>query len=321
MKRIKVLTTGGTIAMTFDEETKGVKPKDPQILQQNLAYFTSFAEIEMEHIFNLPSPHITPNEMYILAKRIEEVLNQPETDGVVVTHGTDILEETAYYLHLTVPNEKPIVVTGAMRSLDELGADGPYNLRNAIRVAAHPRAGKMGTLVVFNDDIHSAEAVTKAHTSNVATFQSPGTGPLGLITKDEILFYRTPERPHTFPLVKPDKQVILLKAVSGMDDSLIHWAIDRKVDGIVIEAFGQGNLPPMMVPGIQRAISQNIPVVLVSRCYYGFVQDTYSYEGGGKQLKEMGVIFASGLNGQKARLHLMAALQVTNDITKLQQYF
>ncbi|MBA4495627.1 asparaginase [Paenactinomyces guangxiensis] len=321
MKKIIVITTGGTIAMSENKDSQGVKPRDPKILESTLPMLSHYGDVHMEHLFNMPSPHITPHEMYRIAKEAQQYLDQPEVAGVVVTHGTDTLEETAYFLDLVINSKKPVVVTGAMRSLNELGADGPYNLVNAVRVAGDERAADFGTLVVFNDEIHPAKTVTKTHTSNVATFQSPALGPIGLITKKEIIFHRTLHREKLLPLHSPVHQVVLIKAAAGMDSSLIEWTIEKKVDGLVIEAFGQGNLPPAMLPGIQKALDRQIPIVLVSRCYNGVVQDTYEYEGGGKQLKEMGLIFSNGINGQKARIKLMLALQKSCDPRQLQSYF
>jgi L-asparaginase len=233
-----VITTGGTIAMSQNEESEGIKPQDPKALSQTLPLLNQFAEVEMEHLFNMPSPHITPLEMHQIAERVKTHLDT-DVAGVVVTHGTDTLEETAYFLDLVIASEKPVVVTGAMRSQNELGADGPYNLVNAVRVAAHERAKGMGTLVVFNDEIHSAKTVTKTHTSNIATFQSPGLGPVGLITKKEIIFHRTLIREKMLPLHVPEAKVALIKAAAGMDDSMIRWAIREKRMASSLKRWGK----------------------------------------------------------------------------------
>lgn len=319
MKNIVVITTGGTIAMRKEKES-GVKLKDPEELKETIPLLSQYANVEMKHLFNKPSPHITLHDMYTLAKTIQSHLDQG-ADGIVVTHGTDTLEETAYFLDLTIDTNKPIIVTGAMRSLNELGADGPYNLVNAVRVAVHPKAAQTGTLVVFNDEIHTAKMVTKTHTNNISTFQSPSVGPIGQITKKHILFHQMPVREPKLPLLPPRAHVILLKAVAGMDDTFIRFATKVPVDGIVIEAFGQGNLPPAMLPGIKEAIRKNIPIVLVSRCFHGLVQDTYAYEGGGKHLKEMGIIFSNGISGPKARIKLTLALSITKNPAELRKYF
>jgi L-asparaginase len=294
--------------------------QDPLALQSALPLLNQYAHVEMDHLFNMPSPHITPFHMFQIAERVKNHLDRG-ADGVVVTHGTDTLEETAYFLHLVLDHERPVIVTGAMRSSNELGADGPVNMVNSVRVAAHEQAQGRGVLVVFNDEIHTARDVTKTHTSNVATFQSPGLGPVGLVTKKEIRFLRDSVKEPRFSFKPPEHEVALIKVVAGLDDSLITWAMDRRIGGIVLEGLGQGNVPPAMLPGLKKALAKPIPVVLVSRCFNGFVQDTYEYEGGGKQLKELSLIFSNGINGQKARIKLMLALSMTQDATELQNYF
>jgi L-asparaginase len=318
---IVVITTGGTIAMAEDQQTKSVRPLSSEALHAVLPYVSDRADVQMDHYLNIPSPHITPDIMYQISQRAKEWLERPETDGLVITHGTDTLEETAYYLDLVLHFDKPIVVTGAMRSQGELGADGPVNLVNAIRTAAHPRAKGKGVLVVFNDEIHAARWVTKTHTSNVATFRSPSHGPVGYVTKKDILFHQSISKKVQLPHEQPRARVDLIKAAAGTDDCLLRCALDSGAEGIVLEGLGQGNIPPVMLPGVKEALRRKIPIVLVSRCYNGIVQDVYGYEGGGKELKELGVVFSNGLNGQKARIQLIAALNVTKDPNALQEFF
>ncbi|MFD1436633.1 asparaginase [Kroppenstedtia eburnea] len=322
MRRITIITTGGTIAMAEDERTGDVRPLGSEGLQRVLPLLSRYGvQVKMDHFCNLPSPHITPQWMHRIGQRVIHHLSRPDVDGVVVTHGTDTLEETAYYLDLTLPGDLPVILTGAMRSQNELGADGPLNLVNAVRVASHPKARGKGTLVVFNDEIHAARWVTKTHTSNVATFQSPSQGPVGTITKKDILFHQSLSRGRVFPHLPPVEGVYLVKAAAGTDDLLIQAALQAQARGLVVEALGQGNLPPAMLPGLRKVVGSGIPTVLVSRCHHGFVEDTYGYDGGGKQLKEWGIIFANGLNGQKARIQLMAALHVSRDPARLQTFF
>lgn len=323
MKKVVVVTTGGTIAMTEDKESQSVKPVDPQLLKRALPLLNDFADVEMDAFSNIPSPHVTPDFMLQLSRRIRTHLDRSDVDGVVVTHGTDTLEETAYFLDLVLSTTKPVVLTGAMRGFDELGTDGPLNMVNAVRVAADPASAAKGVMVVFNDEIHAARWVTKTHTSNVATFRSPQNGPIGILTKKGTVF-------NNWPLVQEGKfkadrlsaNVVLIKAAAGTDDLFFRAALAANVDGIVLEALGQGNIPPPMVEGVRTAInSGKVPVVMVSRCLSGIIQDVYGYEGGGKQLKEMGVIFSNGLNGQKARIKLMLALATTRDRDELDKLF
>jgi L-asparaginase len=321
MKKILIIHTGGTISMKEDEKTGAVKPGEKNPLHATTPSLATLADIHVEELFHLPSPHITPREMLLLRDKIVQKMKEEKFEGVVVTHGTDTLEETAYFLDLTVQEDIPIVVTGAMRSSNEIGADGLYNLISSVKVASSDEAKGKGVLVVLNDEIHTAKNVTKTHTSNIATFQSPQYGPIGIVTKRGVFFHHSPTKRVTYPIQQITKQVVLLKAYAGMDSSLFQAIQTLPLDGLVIEALGQGNLPPKTVEGIQSLLKANIPVVLVSRCFNGIVQDIYGYEGGGKQLKEMGVIFSNGLNGQKARIKLLVALEITNNHEKLQDMF
>ncbi|WP_078546032.1 asparaginase [Litchfieldia alkalitelluris] len=321
MKKILLIHTGGTISMKEDKSTGTVQQDRQNPLLESTGSINKLANITVVELFHLPSPHITENEMLIMAKTIKEKIMQDSFEGVVITHGTDTLEETAYFLDLTISSNAPIVVTGAMRSSNELGADGLYNLISAIKVSACEDARGKGVLVVLNDEIHTARNVTKTHTSNVATFQSPQYGPIGIVTKRGVSFYQTPLNRQTFDIDSITKNVMLLKAYAGMDSILLEAIKKLGIDGLVIEALGQGNLPPAMVGGLNNLIKNDVPVVLVSRCFNGFVEDIYSYDGGGKQLKELGVIFSNGLNGQKARLKLLIALENNKNGNSLQELF
>ncbi|MFC5772472.1 asparaginase [Ectobacillus antri] len=315
MKNILVLHTGGTIAM--EEEQGFVKQQnDNPLLRFKLP--SNEVHLIVENVFHLPSPHMTPKEMLQLQQLID---TRNGIDGVVITHGTDTLEETAYFLDLTVQANIPVVVTGAMRSSNELGSDGLYNFLTAVKVASSEEAKGKGVLVVLNDEIHCATNVTKTHTSNVATFQSPQYGPIGLVTKRGVVFHQAILHRDNYRIHNITKQVLLLKAYAGMDSTMLEVIEQLPVDGLVIEAFGQGNLPPSTVPIIKRLLNKGVSIVLVSRCFNGIAQDVYSYEGGGKQLKEMGVIFTNGLSGQKARIKLLVALEVAATPQELEQMF
>lgn len=321
MKKILILHTGGTIAMTEDKQTGSVSPRQSNPLHETLPSLSSFGEIIAEEVFHLPSPHITPQKMLLLGKLIHEKITKEHFDGVVITHGTDTLEETAYFLDLFLNTGIPVVVTGAMRSSNELGADGPYNLISSVKVAASNEAVNMGVLVVLNDEIHTAKNVTKTHTSNIATFQSPQYGPIGIVTKRGVSFHQKLLYRENYSIKEITKDVCLLKAYAGMDRRIFDAILSMNIDGVVVEAMGQGNMPPQTVPGIHALVEKGIPVVLVSRCFNGIVQDIYSYEGGGRHLKDLGVIFSNGLSGQKARIKLMMALESTDDFIELQNAF
>lgn len=319
MKKILIIHTGGTISMLENKETGEVAETNTHPLTDLSYHFSKYAQTEEMVIFSLPSPHITPEHMLKLSEEIKKKLS--DYDGIVVTHGTDTLEETAYFLDLVIQSSKPVILTGAMRSSNEIGSDALYNLISSIRVTVEEHARNKGVLVVMNDEIHTAKNVTKTSTSNVATFQSPQYGPLGIITKDAIIFHHTPIAHYSYPIDKIDKKVFLLKAYAGMDLSLLEAILQAKPDGLVIEALGQGNLPKESITPLRDLIQNQIPVILVSRCYQGIVQATYGYEAGGKQLKEMGVIFANGLTGPKARIKLLIALQNEYNLESLQKMF
>lgn len=319
-KNILLIHTGGTISM-IEDTTGAVKPGRNNPLTQGTEHLSSLANLIIEEPFHLPSPHITPKEMMRLKFILEEYGRNGDVDGAVITHGTDTLEETAYFLDLTCQADFPIVVTGAMRSSNEIGSDGLYNLISSIRVASSPEAIRQGVLVVLNDEIHTAVNVTKTHTSNISTFQSPQYGPLGIVTKRGVLFHHTPTKHESYDVQDINKNVYLIKAHAGMDSTLLNAILGLKVEGIVIEALGQGNLPPAALDGVNKFITNNIPVVIVSRSYAGIAQDVYGYKGGGKHLKEMGVIFSNGLNGQKARLKLLVALANTDKMEEIAEMF
>lgn len=321
MRKIVIINTGGTIAMAVDQESDAVKPQGDQPLHHVTPYLKQYGEIEMDDFLNLPSPHMTPSLMLELAKKVEQYTLQEDISGVVITHGTDTLEETAYLLDLVIHSEKPIVVTGAMRSSNELGADGPINLVYSVRAVADSQSEGRGVLVVFNDEIHAARYVTKTHTSNVATFQSPQHGPVGLISKKNLQYMEAPLPRKHLPAQSITANVPLIKVVAGMQAEWVSFLLEQHVHGVVIEAFGAGNVPPSIVPVIQELCNQGKPVVLVSRCYNGYVQDLYGYDGGGHQLGQMGVIFSNGLNGQKARIKLLVALETTPEVEKIRSYF
>lgn len=319
-KKILLLHTGGTISMKINE-VGAVLPNElnPIVgVSESLAQYATIREIE---VFNYPSPHITPKEMLYLRDIIFKNVEQSKIDGIVITHGTDTLEETAYFLDLTTDFDFPIVLTGAMRSSNELGADGVYNLVEAIQVASSEDARNKGVLVVMNDEIHQAFNITKTSTSSVNTFQSPQYGPIGLVTKRKVHIHQSPIKRRYVEVNSIEKRVALFKVYAGMESDLIEGILSLNYDGVVLEGFGQGNVPPEVAKGIEKLIAANIPVILVSRCFNGIAEGVYGYEGGGKSLENMGVIFATGINGQKARLKLLIGLNQVNHPVDLKEFF
>lgn len=320
MKHLLVIHTGGTISMSQDQSNKVVTNDiNPISLHQDV--INQYAQIDELNPFNVPSPHMTIQHVKQLKDIILEAVTNKYYDGFVITHGTDTLEETAFLLDLILGIEQPVVITGAMRSSNEIDSDGLYNYISAIRVASDEKARHKGVMVVFNDEIHTARNVTKTHTSNTNTFQSPNHGPLGVLTKDRVQFHHMPYRQQALENVNEKLNVPLVKAYMGLPGDIFSFYSREGIDGMVIEALGQGNIPPSALEGIQQLVSLNIPIVLVSRSFNGIVSPTYAYDGGGYQLAQQGFIFSNGLNGPKARLKLLVALSNNLDKAEIKSYF
>ena len=315
-KKILVLHTGGTISMQADASGAVVTSKDNPM--NHVTNPLKGIEVHTLDFLNLPSPHIKPKHMLALYHKIKEEADN--YDGVVITHGTDTLEETAYFLDTMEIPHMPIVLTGAMRSSNELGSDGVYNYLSALRVASDDKAADKGVLVVMNDEIHAAKYVTKTHTTNVGTFQTPTHGPLGLIMKQEILYFKTAEPRVRFNLEHIQGLVPIISAYAGMTDELIDMLDLEHLDGLIIQAFGAGNVPKETAQKLETLLQKGIPVALVSRCFNGIAEPVYAYQGGGVQLQRAGVFFVKELNAQKARLKLLIALNAGLKGEELRNY-
>ena len=322
MKKIAIIFNGGTISMKIDEKIKAAVPSlSAEEIMSMIPGVEEYAEIEAYTFSSRPSPYMTLETMLKLSKFTTELVEREDIDGVVITHGTDTLEETAYLLDLTVKTKKPVVVTGAMRSGSELGYDGPFNLATSICTAISDEAVGRGVLVCFNGELNSASEVTKANSMALNAFRTPNFGPIGIVDNDNVIFYRDANYSEKYDVSEIKKQVALIKCVVDMDSSYIDYLIEKGCGGIVIEALGRGNVPPKMVDGIKKAIELEIPVVVVSRCFEGRVFESYGYEGGGKQLKDLGVIFGDTLPGQKARIKLILAINSGMNIHEIARAF
>ncbi len=317
-KRILILHTGGTISMSEDSSGK-VKPNEQNPLTELPLPLSHNLELVTEEIFNVPSPHMDPPHMLKLSLRLRQAQKEGFF-GAVVTHGTDTLEETALFLDLTLDQKMPVVVTGAMRSSNEIGSDGLYNFKSAIMVASAAASIDKGVVVVMNDEIHAARFVTKTHTTNVATFRTPTFGPIGIISDNHVVYVQDTISEKCLPVNKINDHVYLIKAYAGMDGTILAALDKDSTQGIVIEALGAGNLPPQTLPALQQLLQHQIPVILVSRCFNGIAEPVYDYEGGGVNLQKMGVIFCRGLNGQKARIKLLVGLSAGLSGAKLAHY-
>lgn len=321
-KKIAIVFNGGTISMKVDPSLNAAIPgMTSEEIISKVTNIEKFADLEIIKFSNMPGPHMSLKSMFELSQQVKDLTLREDIDGVIITHGTDTLEETAYFLDLTLSTEKPIVVVGAMRNGSELGYDGPSNIAAAICTAISKESANRGVLVVLNNEVNAAREVTKTNTLALNTFKSPEFGPLGIVDNDEVIYYRALLEHRVIPIEHADAKVGLIKACVDMDSDLINYMISNNYDGIVIEGMGRGNLPPKMVPGIKSAISKNIPVVLVSRCHTGRVLDTYGYEGAGRTLTDAGVILGFNLPGQKARVKLIVSLCHTSDMNEIKSIF
>jgi L-asparaginase len=322
VKNILVVFTGGTFSMKIDEKTNSAIPFfHGNDLIEMIPQTAELANISVFEFGNYPGPHMTPELMLELSKKINLLIEEEKVDGVIVTHGTDTLEETAYFLDLTVKTKKPIVVIGAMKTSSEPDWDGPRNLLDAIHIINNSNSYGMGVFVCLNGEINAASEVTKTHTEDIETFHSLDFGALGFVDRGRVVFNRLPRKLENLQTDIINANVDLIKVYAGMNEKFFRFSADSGANGVVVEAMGVGNVPPATFDGIKYIIDKNIPVVLVSRCPAGETLDIYGYPGAGKWLKEMGVIFSDYLNGQKARIKMMICLGITSDINELRKMF
>ena len=322
MKKIAVIFNGGTISMTVDENIQAAVPNlTGEEIMAKVTGIERFAKIESHNFSSLPSPHMTVEFMLALGKKVAELTNRDDIDGVVVTHGTDTLEETSFLVDLMLNTKKPVVFTGAMRSSSELGYDGPANLAASICTAVSEEAWGRGVLICFNGELNSAKEVTKANSMALNAFRTPNFGPIGIVDNNSVLFYRKVKDNEFIDVSEIKEKVAIIKCCASADSDFINFAIDTGYKGIVIEGLGRGNVPPTMVEGIQRAIDKSIPVILTSRCFEGRVFGSYGYDGGGQQLKNMGVIFGESMPSQKARIKLILMLSARKTLKEIETSF
>ncbi len=322
MEKILIVFTGGTFSMMIDKSTGGAVPYfSGEELLEKIPHARELAEIDCYDFGKYPGPHMTPELMFNLSNKIKEFLKDNKYKGIIVTHGTDTLEETAYLLDLTIKTEIPIVVIGSMKNSSEPDWDGPRNLIDAIHICLNPNPKNLGVLVCLNSEINAASEVTKIYTEEVDSFYSLDFGVLGFVQNGRVIFNRIPRKLETINTDKIISNVDMLTVYAGMSEKFFKFSADSGVEGIVVEALGVGNVPPAVFEGIKYAVEKNIPVVLVSRCPAGETDYIYSYPGAGKWLNEIGVIFTDFLNGQKAKIKFMLALGVTKDNKQLKKMF
>lgn len=323
MKRVTVIFTGGTIAMGVDPKTGGAVPLlSGEDLMNGMPDLKSVATITIRNFCNKPGPHILLGDVLELSKTVRGIFEQNLADGVVITHGTDTIEETAYGLDLLIRCDNPVIITGAMRNSSLMSADGPANLFNAVLTAADEAARSKGVMVVFNNEIHLARDVTKASATQLNAFRSPLFGPVGMIYGRSVQFVRPGGLRESIPLETISAQVELIKFTQGMSTFLLDAVRNSAVDGMVVEGAGVGHVSVEVAQAVKNIIDAGKPVILTSRCYEGLVlEGGYAFVGSEKYLREIGAIPAPGLNGPKARIKLILALSRTKDLDEIRDIF
>ena len=326
---IGLLFTGGTISMQLDPGTGAAVPAlgSAEILAQ-VPRLREISDFETEDFSRLPGPHVTAEHMWRLARRAAAWLERPDVAGLVITHGTDTIEETAYLLDLVLTSDKPVVLVGAMRTISDASWDGPANLLAAARVAASPLACGHGVMVVMDDLILPARDVRKVHTEASNAFASPEFGPLGVVDAGTVVFRRRAAERMRWSDRRADSglrvsrletRVSLLQAYTGIERSIAEAHFAGDIQGVAMVAFGRGNVPPVLVPLVREAVARNVLVTVSSRCLSGRVSPRYGYEGGGLDLSRAGARLVGDLPGAKARLLQMVALGGSESVEEAAQ--
>ena len=322
---VMILATGGTIAGVAPSPTDAAyRPSQlsVDVLIEAVPQIQHLADVRGEQVAQIASQDMNDDVWLRLAKRVNGLLASDDVDGIVVTHGTDTMEETAYFLHLVVRSAKPVVLTGALRPSTALGADGSLNLYNAVSVAADPEASGRGVLVVMNDDIHGAREVTKSHVVDVQTFVSPDKGLVGQSTYGENRYFGKPGTRHTkeseFSIDGLEKlpRVDIVYAHAGMDARIIDACVSSGAEGIVVAGTGNGNMAKSAIDALAGAVKKGVVVVRSTRCWTGTVGRNIEIDD-----DTLGFIAAADLNPQKARVLLKLALTRTDDIGVIQKMF
>ncbi len=316
-KKVVVFTTGGTIAMKFDSEVNGLTPAvSGDDLTSAVPGLSELARIDVREFCNIASPGMTPQKMFDLSRKVEAALREEDVAGAVITHGTDTLEETAYMLDILHREEKPVVLTAAMRGAGDTSADGPANIYCAVKTAASPEALNKGVLVLLNETIHAAGQVRKTHSGNTATFASPWWGPVGYCDVDRVVFRRAPLDRRTFAPSELTARVDIISAQTGIGREYIDFAVSMGCSGIVIEGFGRGNLPSGMIGGIADAAAKGVAVVIVTRTPGGRPYQVYAYPGSVTDSMSYGAVRGGEFSAAKTRLKLMVMLSENPDLAR-----
>jgi L-asparaginase len=306
---IHILFTGGTISMQRDAAAGGNVPvHGGEALVRLAPGIERIAPYRIEDWARIPACHMSHDRLWAMRERVREVAESGEVSGIVITHGTDILEETAYLLDRTLDPRVPVAVTGAMLTSSDDGWDGPRNLRDAVAVAASASSVGRGAMVVFAGQVFSGRTAVKSHATDVEAFSAPHAGPIGRVADGAVAFGSAPDQA---PVpIRPESlraRVAHVPVVVGDEGALLDLARPTH-DGVVIEAFGSGNVPPGVVAAIGRWLDEGKPVVLASRCWWGQVTPVYAFDGGGARTTAMGAIPAGPRTPSQARMELAIAL-------------
>jgi L-asparaginase len=307
---IHLLFTGGTISMQRDPAAGGNVPAHGgEALVSFAPELERMGPYRIENWAKLPACHLGPDRLWALRERVRMVAESGEVRGIVVTHGTDTIEETAYLLDRTLGVRVPVAITGAMRTSSDQGWDGPRNLTDAAAVAASPRSEGRGAMVVFNGEVFSGASAVKTHATDLAAFSAPHGGPIGRVVDGQVAYHAPAVASGSPPMPRAalSPAVALVPMVVGDDGQMLDLARPHHA-GVVVVAFGAGNVPPGAVPAMRRWLDEGKPVVLASRCLFGEVTPVYAFEGGGARTVAMGVVPAGPRTPSQARMELTVAL-------------
>ncbi len=307
MRKICLITTGGTIASRKEPDSGHVTANlDGAELRRMLPQALEGVEVTVDEFCKVGSYAMDLPLSFALARHIAQRLDEG-FDGVVVTHGTDTMEESVFMADLVVQSDKPVVFTGAQHAADEPSPDGPQNLMDSLRLAASDAARGLGAVICFDHEFHAARDVTKSHTSRTDTFLSAEHGKLGDVDGERIVVHRKPVLRRTYPVDRVAADIELIKLTIGATDRYIRFAAENGAKAVVLEGFGRGNATPAVTSAASDIVEMGVPVIMTSRCQRGRVKPIYG-NGGGKTLAEKGVIFAGDLSGPKARVLLSVLL-------------
>jgi len=324
-KNIVVIATGGTISGAGQSQTDSkysASKVDINQIVNSVPNISKFANVTAEQLIQINSQDMTGETWIMIAKRVEEVLSRYAVDGIVITHGTDTMEETAYFLNLAIKKRKPVVITGSMRPSTSLSADGSLNLLNAVALAASDEAYNKGVLVMMNDEIFSARDVVKTHSTNVASFKSNNFGAIGFVHYGKVKIYYEPLRDHTKDTVFKVKNLTdlpktdIIYAHSASDPTIVDYLVSTKSKAIVVAGVGDGNVNQKTLERLAASQKQGVLIVRSARGGKGFVEPDAEIND-----EEYGFVSADNLSPQKARILAALALTKTNDVKEIRKMF